>query len=132
MPSELYCFVVPRVFSRFDPFFILFPGLVALRRGVVRVVRTAGTSSASRGPAPHIEAIVQHVGNTVHIQVLIRGGDLTQGRANDAEIAPQLADHSSDFLGIGQDLDTHGVGIVAHSKGSLDALGKGPLDICKK
>lgn len=104
-----------------------FPFLISIRRRIIRVVRTARTSASARSSTSHIQAVVEHVSDAIHIQILVRGGDLSQRRADNAEIASEFADHRCDLLGIRQDFNTHRVRVVAHSKWPLDALGKSSL-----
>lgn len=92
--------------------------------GTVAAAAAAGATVARA----HIETVVQHVGNAVHIEILIGSRDLAQCRADNAQIALELTDHGRDLLGIGEHLHAAGVGIVAHTKGTLYAVGKGAVE----
>lgn len=89
------------------------------------VLGSIWTIAAACSSGTHVQAIVQHICYAVHIEILIRGRDLAQRSAHDAEITFELADHCGYLLCIGQHLNAARVRIIAHAKGTLNALGKG-------
>lgn len=60
--------------------------LIPLGYVVLRMIGTVASAAAACAAVArsHIETIVQHVGNAVHIEILIGSRDLAQGGADNA------------------------------------------------
>lgn len=76
----------------------------------------------------HVQTILQHIGDGLYIQSLVlvvrTCRYLTQSRADNTEITFDLAYYSGYLLGIREDVNTLGVGIITYTKRTLNTISK--------
>lgn len=72
------------------------------------------------------DASGEHGGQPLHVHCVVHVVDLSDGVADDAQVAAQLRDHCGDLLRVAQHLHALRVGVVAHPKRPLDLAGELP------
>lgn len=85
-----------------------------------------GTVVAVRGRAVlwHLDTVRQQARYPLDVDGVVLLMDLLQGVRHYAKIAPQLADHRRDLLGIRQHLDRLRIRVVAYPERSLNLIGE--------